>query len=116
MRRKSAGVPIVTGDTKVVERGKGDGVFITTTGIGVVPPGINISGDRAQPGDAILVSGSIGDHGVAIMSSRENLEFETTIESDSAALPRARAPDGRGRARHPLPARSHAGRTGHHAQ
>ena len=82
----AAGVPIITGDTKVVEKGKGDGVFITTTGIGVVPPGIDISGDRARPGDAILVSGSIGDHGVAIMSSRENLEFETTIESDSAAL------------------------------
>ncbi|MES9848565.1 MAG: hydrogenase expression/formation protein HypE, partial [Candidatus Thiodiazotropha sp.] len=81
-----AGVPVVTGDTKVVEKGKGDGVFITTTGIGVVPVGINISGDRAQPGDKIIVSGSIGDHGVAIMSSRENLEFETTIESDSAAL------------------------------
>lgn len=81
-----AGVPIVTGDTKVVERGKGDGIFITTTGVGVVPEGVNISGDRARPGDAILVSGSVGDHGVAIMSSRENLEFETTIESDSAAL------------------------------
>jgi hydrogenase expression/formation protein HypE len=81
-----AGVPVVTGDTKVVERGKGDGVFITTTGVGVVPEGVNISGDRAQPGDAILLSGTIGDHGVAIMSSRENLTFETTIESDSAAL------------------------------
>ncbi len=81
-----AGVAVVTGDTKVVEKGKGDGVFITTTGIGVVPEGVNISGDRAQPGDAIVLSGSIGDHGVAIMSSRENLEFETTIESDSAAL------------------------------
>jgi hydrogenase expression/formation protein HypE len=81
-----AGVPVITGDTKVVERGKGDGVFITTTGVGVVAEGINISGDLAQPGDAILVSGTIGDHGVAIMSSRENLEFETTIESDSAAL------------------------------
>ncbi len=81
-----AGVPVVTGDTKVVERGKGDGVFITTTGVGVVPEGVNISGDLAQPGDAILVSGTIGDHGVAIMSSRENLTFETTIESDSAAL------------------------------
>ncbi|MCP4010417.1 MAG: hydrogenase expression/formation protein HypE [Proteobacteria bacterium] len=81
-----AGVPVVTGDTKVVEKGKGDGVFITTTGVGIVPDGVQISGDRAQPGDAILVSGSIGDHGVAIMSSRENLEFETTIESDSAAL------------------------------
>lgn len=83
---KRAGVPVVTGDTKVVERGKGDGVFITTTGVGIVPAGVNISGDRARPGDAILVSGSIGDHGVAIMSSRENLTFETTIESDSAAL------------------------------
>lgn len=81
-----AGVPIVTGDTKVVERGKGDGVFITTTGVGVVPQGINISGDLARPGDVILVNGSMGDHGVAIMSSRENLEFETAIESDSAAL------------------------------
>ncbi len=81
-----AGVPIVTGDTKVVEKGKGDGLFITTTGIGEVADGIHISGDLAKPGDAILVSGSIGDHGVAIMSSRENLTFETTIESDSAAL------------------------------
>ncbi len=81
-----AGVPIVTGDTKVVDRGSADGVFITTTGIGMVPDGVNISGDLAQPGDAVLVSGSMGDHGVAIMSSRENLEFETTIESDSAAL------------------------------
>jgi hydrogenase expression/formation protein HypE len=83
---REAGVPVVTGDTKVVERGKGDGIFITTTGVGVVPEGVNISGDRARPGDAILVSGSIGDHGVAIMSSRENLEFETSIVSDSAAL------------------------------
>ncbi len=82
----AAGVPVVTGDTKVVEKGKGDGVFITTTGVGVVPEGVNISGDRAQAGDAIIVSGSIGDHGVTIMSSRENLEFETSIESDSAAL------------------------------
>ncbi len=83
-----AGVPVVTGDTKVVERGKGDGVFITTTGVGQVPDGVNISGDRARPGDAILLSGSIGDHGVAIMASREHLSFETTIESDSAALHR----------------------------
>jgi len=82
----TAGVPVVTGDTKVVERGKGDGVFITTTGVGMVPAGVEISGDRARPGDAVLVSGSLGDHGVAIMSSRENLEFETRIESDSAAL------------------------------
>lgn len=83
---KLAGTPIVTGDTKVVERGKGDGVFINTTGVGIVPDGIAISGNRAEPGCAILVSGSIGDHGVAIMAGRENLQFETTIVSDSAAL------------------------------
>ncbi|MFZ0790716.1 MAG: hydrogenase expression/formation protein HypE, partial [Chromatiaceae bacterium] len=81
-----AGVPVVTGDTKVVERGKGDGVFITTTGVGVVPEGVEISGDRARPGDAILVSGYLGDHGVAVMSKRENLGFEVSIQSDSAAL------------------------------
>ncbi len=83
---REAGVPIVTGDTKVVEQGKGDGVFITTTGVGVVPAGVNISGDRARPGDAILVSGTLGDHGVAIMAQRESLGFETTIQSDTAAL------------------------------
>ncbi|MGQ9660060.1 MAG: hydrogenase expression/formation protein HypE [Thermochromatium sp.] len=83
---REAGVPVVTGDTKVVERGKGDGVFITTTGIGVVPEGIAISGDRARPGDAILINGHIGDHGIAILSQREHLGFETEIQSDSAAL------------------------------
>lgn len=83
---RKAGVPIVTGDTKVVEKGKGDGVFIATTGVGVVDDGIHIAGDRARPGDAILVSGTIGDHGVAVMSKRENLEFETEILSDTAAL------------------------------
>lgn len=83
---KAAGVPVVSGDTKVVEKGKGDGVFITTTGIGVVPEGVNIAGDRARPGDVILLSGSIGDHGMAVMSSREGLSFGTSLESDSAAL------------------------------
>jgi hydrogenase expression/formation protein HypE len=83
---RETGVAIITGDTKVVEQGKGDGVFITTTGIGVVPEGVNISGDRAQPGDRILVSGMLGDHGVAIMAHRENLGFTTSIESDTAAL------------------------------
>jgi hydrogenase expression/formation protein HypE len=85
---RQAGVPIVAGDTKVVEQGKGDGVFITTTGVGVVPEGVNISGDRARPGDMVLVSGTLGDHGVAIMSFRENLSFETSIRSDTAALHR----------------------------
>lgn len=85
---REAGVPIVTGDTKVVERGKGDGVFITTTGIGMVPAGVAISGDRACPGDQVLVSGTLGDHGIAIMSQRENLTFSTSITSDTAALHR----------------------------
>jgi hydrogenase expression/formation protein HypE len=83
---REAGVPIVTGDTKVVEKGKGDGVFITTTGVGVVPPGLLISGDRARPGDRIIVSGSIGDHGMAVMSQRESLSFGTDLLSDTAAL------------------------------
>lgn len=83
---REAGVPIVTGDTKVVERGKADGVFITTAGVGVLRDGVQIAGDRIQPGDAIIVSGTIGDHGIALLSKRENLEFETTIESDSAPL------------------------------
>lgn len=82
----AAGVPVVTGDTKVVEQGKADGIFITTTGVGVVPDGVDVSGDRARAGDTVLLSGSIGDHGVAVMSKRENLSFETSIESDSAAL------------------------------
>ena len=83
---KEAGVPVVTGDTKVVEKGKADGVFISTAGIGVVPDGVTISGDRAEVGDVVLISGTMGDHGVAVMSTREGLEFETTILSDSAAL------------------------------
>jgi hydrogenase expression/formation protein HypE len=70
----------------VVEQGKGDGVFITTTGIGIVPPGIELAPQRIRPGDKILVSGYLGDHGVAIMSLRENLSFETALESDTAAL------------------------------
>lgn len=83
---KQAEVAIVTGDTKVVERGKGDGVFITTTGIGVVPDGIYLSGDKARIGDKVLLSGSVGDHGVAIMSLRNNLQFTTSIQSDTASL------------------------------
>jgi hydrogenase expression/formation protein HypE len=83
---REAGVPIVTGDTKVVERGKGDGVFISTTGVGVVPPGVQVGGERARAGDVLLLSGTIGEHGVAVLSKRESLEFDTTIESDTAAL------------------------------
>ncbi len=81
-----AGVQLVTGDTKVVNRGKGDKIFITTTGIGLVQDGADVSADRATVGDKILVSGYIGDHGMAIMSQRENLEFEGAIESDCAPL------------------------------
>ncbi len=81
-----AGVPVVTGDTKVVERGKADGVFIGTTGVGVVPEGVNVSGDRARAGDAILLSGTLGDHGMAIMAQRESLGFAAPILSDTAAL------------------------------
>jgi len=83
---QAAGVPVVTGDTKVVERGKGDGVFITTTGVGVLRDGVDVSGANAQPGDAVLVSGPIGQHGMAILAAREPLGFEASIESDSAAV------------------------------
>jgi hydrogenase expression/formation protein HypE len=83
---EEAGVLVVTGDTKVVEKGKGDGLFINTTGIGLVPEGVELSADRARPGDRVLLSGSIGDHGIAILAQREGLEFETQIKSDSAAL------------------------------
>ena len=81
-----AGVALVTGDTKVVDRGKGDQVFITTSGIGLVPDGCSLSIRSARPGDCIVVSGTIGDHGIAIMSVREGIEFETVLESDSAPL------------------------------
>jgi hydrogenase expression/formation protein HypE len=83
---EEAGVQFVTGDTKVVNRGKGDQIFITTTGIGVIEDGLNISAERAQPGDKIILSGYVGDHGMAIMSQREGLEFEGVIESDCASL------------------------------
>lgn len=81
-----AGVRIVTGDTKVVDRGKGDGIFINTAGIGVIPPGIDVSPSRVRVGDKILVSGDLGRHGIAIMSVREGLEFEGSPESDCASL------------------------------
>jgi hydrogenase expression/formation protein HypE len=81
-----AGVQLVTGDTKVVNRGKGDQIFITTTGIGHVPADVELSADRACPGDKILLSGCIGDHGITILSQREGLEFESDIRSDCAAL------------------------------
>lgn len=82
----AVGVPIVTGDTKVVDRGKGDGLFVNTSGIGLIPAGVDIAPHRARPGDAVLVNGAIAVHGIAIMSVREGLEFETTLASDSAPL------------------------------
>lgn len=83
-----AGVGIVTGDTKVVGRGGADGLFINTAGVGVVPPGLRIGPEQARPGDHILVSGAIGEHGVAIMSVREGIDFGTTVTTDSAPLHR----------------------------
>jgi hydrogenase expression/formation protein HypE len=83
---RAAGVQIVTGDTKVVDKGHGDGCYINTAGIGVIADGIQIGPNRAQPGDVVILSGTIGDHGMAIMSVREGLEFETILKSDSAPL------------------------------
>ena len=83
---REAGVSIITGDTKVVERGGADGVYINTAGVGEVPAGIELSGASCQPGDVVLLSGTLGDHGIAIMSQREGLGFETPIESDAAPL------------------------------
>ena len=83
---RGAGVEVVTGDTKVVEKGSGDGIFINTSGIGLVPDGIELSADRARPGDRVLLSGTIGDHGITILGQREGLEFESAVESDTAPL------------------------------
>ncbi|MDH4154081.1 MAG: hydrogenase expression/formation protein HypE [Nitrospira sp.] len=85
---RAAAVPIVTGDTKVVDRGKGDGIFINTSGVGLVPNGVRVMPTLIQPGDAILVSGDLGSHGVAVLSVREGLTFEGDIKSDTAPLHR----------------------------
>lgn len=81
-----AGVRIITGDTKVVEKGHGDGCYINTAGIGVVPDGLNLSSANCKPGDKVLLSGTLGDHGIAVISTREGLSFETDIETDAAPL------------------------------
>jgi hydrogenase expression/formation protein HypE len=83
---RATGVEIVTGDTKVVDRGKGDGIFITTSGVGSIPDGVKVAPSRVEPGDAVLVSGDLGRHGIAILSVREGLAFEGAIESDCAPL------------------------------
>ncbi|MDZ4167658.1 MAG: hydrogenase expression/formation protein HypE [Coriobacteriia bacterium] len=81
-----AGVRIVTGDTKVVERGHGDGVYINTAGVGALPEGVDLSGSHCRPGDVVLLSGTLGDHGIAVISTREGLSFSTDIRSDAAPL------------------------------
>jgi hydrogenase expression/formation protein HypE len=83
---RAAGVQVITGDTKVVEKGSGDGLFINTTGIGIVPDEVQLSADQAKPGDSVILSGAIGEHGIAILSEREGIEFECPVRSDSAAL------------------------------
>ena len=83
---QEAGVKIVTGDTKVVNRGSADKLFINTAGIGIIPEGVNISGSNARPGDKVILSGTIGDHGIAVLSQREELSFSTQLESDLAPL------------------------------
>lgn len=83
---KACGISIVTGDTKVVDRGKGDGIYINTSGIGIVPPGRAASPRQVQPGDAVLLSGDVGCHGIAVLSAREGLPFQTPVESDCASL------------------------------
>lgn len=85
---QKAGVKIVTGDTKVVPRGKADKIFINTSGMGVIPSGVHVSGSNARPGDQIIVSGTLADHGIAILSMREGLKFDSTVKSDSAPLNR----------------------------
>jgi len=82
----ACGVQVVTGDTKVVDKGSGDGVFINTTGLGIVRDGVSLSANGARPGDAVILSGFIGDHGIAILAEREGLEFDSPVESDSAPL------------------------------
>jgi len=83
---ESAGVRIVAGDTKVVERGSADGLFINTAGIGLIPPGVHISASGARPGDVVMINGAVGDHGLAIMTQREGLRFDSPLRSDCAAL------------------------------
>ena len=83
---EEAGVEIVTGDTKVVNRGSADKLFINTAGVGIIPEGVNISGSNARPGDKVLLSGPVGDHGIAVLSQREGLSFSTPLESDCAPL------------------------------
>ncbi len=111
-----AGVVVVTGDTKVVGRGAADQIFINTAGIGFPRPGANVTAARVRPGDAVLLSGTIGDHGMAILTKREGLELEGHLESDTAPLKRARGGHARRAPRHSRHARSDARRPRRHAR
>ncbi len=113
---REAGVPVVTGDTKVVEKGKGDGLFINTSGVGLVREGLQLSANQARPGDRILLSGSVGDHGIAIMAEREGLEFATLARKRQRGAAHAGGRDAGSQHRHPLLARSHARRPVQHAE
>lgn len=83
---EEAGVQVVTGDTKVVEKGSADGLFVNTAGLGIIPPGVDLSGANARPGDVVILSGTIGDHGIAVLSQREGFRFEVEVQSDAAPL------------------------------
>ena len=83
---QEAGVQVVAADTKVVDRGKADRIFINTAGLGIIAPGVDVAGQNARPGDIVLINGPMGDHGVAVLSTREGLSFQTEIESDSVSL------------------------------
>jgi hydrogenase expression/formation protein HypE len=85
---RMVGAPLVTGDTKVVDKGKGDGLFVNTSGVGRVRDGVRVAPDQARPGDVVLVSGPVGDHGIAVMAAREGIDFETALRSDSAPVNR----------------------------
>ena len=113
---REAEVQIVTGDTKVVNKGSADKLFVNTAGVGTVPEGIDISGSNARPGDKVILSGTIGDHGIAVLSQREGLGFSTRLESDCAPLNGLVAEMMAASKRIHAHARSHQGRAGHDAE
>ena len=113
---QEAGVAIVTGDTKVVPRGSADKLFINTAGVGIIPDGVNISGGNARAGDRVILSGTIGDHGIAVISQREELSFSTSLKSDCAPLGGLVAEMLKCLPQYPLPARPHPGGAGYQSE